>query len=159
MTTIVFDGKTLACDSQVSSHHRIVANDGKKIFTPPEGEVWRIYGKTVKAIGISGDYAAVFEIIEALKSEKGLANTTAFPEKTSFSLLSILEDGKVLDTSKDSDDKYIATCEVSPPVAIGSGMEFALGAMAAGLSAEAAVDVAIQLDLYSGGPIQSKVLF
>src|SRR5699024_3263892 len=38
--------------------------------------------------------------------------------------------------------------------AIGSGGDFALGAMAFRASAEAAVEVAVRLDIHSGGPVR-----
>lgn len=42
-----------------------------------------------------------------------------------------------------------------PFYALGSGGDIALGAMAAGASAEEAVEIAIRFDVYSGGPIRS----
>lgn len=42
-----------------------------------------------------------------------------------------------------------------PPYAIGSGRDFAMGAMLAGASARQAVEIACARDIYSGGAIQS----
>ena len=44
--------------------------------------------------------------------------------------------------------------EIEPPFAIGSGGNFALGAMWAGSSAEEAVEIATHLDVKTGGKIQ-----
>lgn len=51
--------------------------------------------------------------------------------------------------------KHGAEALRAPFWAGGSGAEFALGAMSAGASAEAAVASAITHDIYSGGPIQT----
>ena len=43
---------------------------------------------------------------------------------------------------------------VQPPVAVGSGCEFAIGAMAAGASSADAVRIAAKFDINTGGPVQ-----
>ena len=45
MTTIVFDGKTLACDGQVTVEERSAATQYRKIHTPPEGTTWKLLGE------------------------------------------------------------------------------------------------------------------
>lgn len=47
-------------------------------------------------------------------------------------------------------------CDLGQPfIALGSGADYALGAMAAGATATEAVQVAISLDVYSGGQVET----
>jgi len=48
--------------------------------------------------------------------------------------------------------------EIEQPYAIGSGMPYALAAMKAGVSAEKSLQVAMEMDVYSGGDVTKLVL-
>ncbi|EQB1369305.1 hypothetical protein ACYB2G_003780 [Salmonella enterica subsp. enterica serovar Chester] len=166
MTTIVFDGKTLACDGQVTVEERSAATQYRKIHTPPEGTMWKLLGEDVKAIGLAGDVAALQSVRQELTLERfggiergGVRFETTYPEQIEFIVLAVLTDGRVIDASKCKDNKYASYVFVEPPYAIGSGAHYALGALGAGVDAPTAVEVAKRYDLYSGGQTQTLKLF
>ncbi|UBX49459.1 hypothetical protein LDO51_01115 [Providencia alcalifaciens] len=57
MTTIVWDGKTLASDSQSQVGSMVTSIDSPKIHRPQHGK-WVINNSEIKTIGIAGDITA-----------------------------------------------------------------------------------------------------
>lgn len=55
-------------------------------------------------------------------------------------------------------DEKLVPYVVDYPYALGSGSEYAMGAMYAGKNAKEAVDIACELDIYSGGDVHSVML-
>lgn len=166
MTTIVFDGETLAGDGQVTVDDRSAATQYRKLHTPPEGTTWKLLGEDVKAIGLAGHLAAIQAVCDELAyvsptpaRANGVCFNTVFPEQLEFAVLAVLNDGRVVDIAKHKDTKCASYVFVEPPYAVGSGAQYALGALGAGVDAPTAVEVAKRYDLYSGGQTQTLKLF
>ncbi|MCG9534382.1 MULTISPECIES: hypothetical protein [Providencia] len=151
MTTIAWDGVTLAADSQSQVGSMIVSLKEQKIFEADKKHPLKINGRRIQVIGICGDMSAKDEIWQTLSS--GVNFSTAFNELSDFSIIAIDFDGKAFVVSKNKDEKHAYVYEAEAPLAIGSGDSFAMGAMKSGKSAEEAVKVAMSLDVYSGGEV------
>lgn len=158
MTTIAFDGKTLASDSQLTLGDLRLDSHTQKIFQPNTGEFWYVNGEKAMAFGVSGKLSAVQAVRAALASGmsgyRGLTADSRFPKGDSFKYLVITEAGEVYAGGQYSDDETPWLARVSPPIAVGSGAEFAVGAMATGASAEFAVEIASRFDVNTGGGVQ-----
>lgn len=143
MTVIAFDGETIAADGQSTNGSTIVELTKKKlrIVDGPHGRV---------CIGGAGDSAALEAFIEWYQDE-----TKAFPHAgtgTDFTALVVKADGTALIYRE-----CIKTpIKASIPVAIGDGMDIAIGALLALVPANAvaAVEIACARNIYCGGDIQ-----
>ena len=130
MTTIATDGKTIAAESR-SIGSFIVQGDVKKLYRLKDGRV----------AGTCGASWATEVFIQWMNGEG---------EKP------VIEDGfgaLVLGEEVTFYCSKLSPLIVKPPYAIGSGCEFAMGAMLAGKSPKEAVKIAIKLDEGSGGKI------
>lgn len=137
MTTIAFDGVSICADTLVSS-------DGVRM-----GHAEKIIKTKNGVVACSGDMATCAKIVDWIG--KG-ASKKRLPALTSD------EDFNVLWIDKKKRAWHIETSLVPfracVPCAEGSGSDFALAAMTAGMNARKAVELAIKLDCYSGGEIQ-----
>jgi hypothetical protein len=137
MTTIATDGKTIAADGQNTSGWEIVDLQYEKI---------RAVNGSVYAT--SGDAGMLDPLIAW--SEAGAAAKDV-PQKygDGWSFLVISREGRKL---------YTSGCPYPTPVpkefTLGSGGDYARGAMRAGKSPAEAVAIAIELDAASGGTIR-----
>lgn len=139
MTTVAFDGKTLATDSQGGGNHFAYEN-GPKYFKDQQG---RIYGYT-------GELQCVPEFKDWLNGgQKDPLPNFAEPEGSRLVVLLASKEGSYL-----YEDRCIPF-KVSTPYAIGTGARFAMAAMMAGADAKRAVEIAIELDIYSGGEVHT----
>jgi hypothetical protein len=132
MTTIAWDGRTLAADKQSTSGG--TPTPTTKIFEAisPDGERW-IYG-------CSGQSAMCQEFTRRLNA--GLPMT----DMTDFDVLAVDPAGGVWWASHN----LVWSRMQVKNWAMGSGADYALGAMAAGASAAAAIDIAMRLDVNTG---------
>ncbi len=136
MTTIAYDGEMIAADSQASGDHiRMV----KKIYHW-EGSFF----------GCCGYHQQALAFKEWISSGKDKPTRGDMDE---FHSLFINTKGKCLRY-----DSMLIPYEADPPFAIGSGCDFAMGAMLAGKTAEEAVEIAKKLDPYTGGDVQVVIL-
>jgi ATP-dependent protease HslVU (ClpYQ) peptidase subunit len=133
MTTIATDGRSMAGDGQREQNDTIVDTHAVKVCRLRDGLI----------VGTCGDVAAGLMLIEWL-SEGGAEPD--FDGKVNALLLH--PDGSV-----DMLDRNCKPIRVSVPVAIGSGMDFAIGAMEFGASPEQAVEIASRRDPNTGGSI------
>lgn len=144
MTTIAFDGKTMACDTRVVCGSNCYNTDTK------------IYENDFAVIGVAGD-AGVGDI---LVGDRGIL----VPKHYDY-------DFEALVFVKDTEKVYKVAfykswdCALSSviPVAdsfatVGSGAPYALAAMYLGNTATRAVTVAAQFDTNTGGKIITKQL-
>jgi len=136
MTTIAWDGETLAADSLVTEQGNRVGHVSK---VGAIGSVlWGVCGgidqlekfRTWFCSGMIGD-------APPMKSS-GDREAQAI----------VIHDGRVLSLSVDGWDSIRSDC-----YAMGSGKEAALGAMALGHTAEEAVRAACAIDIYTGGDV------
>ncbi len=130
MTTLAWNGATLAADSQQTGEF-IRQVRCRKVF---------------KYKGIS--YGTCGNISDALLFRAWLEKPQRFRPGKEFGALKI-ENGKAFEL--DSDLVWIP---VGKPYAMGTGAAYALGAMLAGATAAKAVRIAIDCDPYSGGKVQ-----
>jgi len=135
VTTIAFDGKTLAADSQTS----LYKGRAVKIHRLNDGSLYGASGNLSEGVAV-----------------RLWLNDPALPmPKVADSFHAILiRDGQLFALENDLtlvpyQCKYFA---------VGSGREYAMAAMLLGKTAREAVEVAIQLDINSGGEIQSLPL-
>ena len=137
MTTIVWDGKTVAADGMGVWGGTCYRTQKLRLVQRAPGDFW--------VFGLSGDAPhcqALFEYWEGLRSEAPIPT----PETGINALCVELASGKCWFAS----DQRLVWTPVSGNFAIGSGAEYALGALMVGTSALMAVKVAGQLDVNTG---------
>ncbi|QVW28513.1 putative protease [Erwinia phage pEa_SNUABM_8] len=158
MTTIAYDGETLSSDSQVTqAQYRLDVNT-PKIFEPGETESWVVEGVNAVAFGVAGPLEAqqvVRSVLAGFGSTCGVTTATAWPKGISMSFIIIDENGGVYTGGQEPDAERGWLAKVKPPMAVGSGCEFALGAMFAGAPSAVAVMSAIRYDVNTGGGVQT----
>ena len=138
MTTIIWDGTHLISDSQVTQGEtKDTIQKIHKVKTP--------YG--IRLVAFAGAIGHAPEVL-ALVSQ-GADPTQLVGEDAQ--VLVISKEAAVLVNNKES-------WKQAPPVVIGSGTMAAKAVLALGYSAEVAVKVACQVDLYSSTPIKKLKL-
>lgn len=135
MTTIATDGKSMAGDGQRELGGTIVYSNAEKVQQLADGRI----------IGTAGDTGFGLAIVDWLE---GRADKPAKEPEQGFSALVLAPGGKVSVI-----DRYGVELPVLAPAAVGSGMDFAIGAMEAGISPEASVRIAARRDPNTGGKI------
>lgn len=130
MTTIAWDGKTIASDSQSAGTY--VDQHGATKIVKRDGKI----------IAGSGRFSTVCEYFDG---------NTEFDDESYF----IEIDQK---TGKARVIEAKGSYPIKPPQDIGSGCDFAMGAMLAGKSASEAVKIAIKLDSNSGGKVKAVII-
>ncbi|OQS10079.1 hypothetical protein B0T37_10545 [Chromobacterium violaceum] len=144
MTTIAFDGITMAADGRATAEDVILADDLQKLHRL-ETNRWSGRPVIIGMAGVTRSVPGALAWIEGLAEQPG--------ENADFAAL--VWDGERLIMVSDE----CLTPESWPaPMAIGSGKIPALAAMRAGANAPRAVEVAITMDVYSGGCIRTVVL-
>ena len=141
MTIIATDGRTMAADGLTTECGVIVALDSVKVERLPDGSLF----------GAAGDCAGG----DALRDWVICGGKGSFPSVEHASGLHLRVDGSI--------DLYDTTCPSRPlrcpaPMAIGSGMEPALGAMDAGATPRRAVEITIARTPTCGGKITEEAL-
>lgn len=139
MTTVATDGVTIAADGRTTAGNEIVNDSTRKIHRLPDGSV----------VAEAGTCTASITAIEEL-SDAMLEGRPPKFAKGEYTLLRLRADGKAVIYWGE-----LTPVEVPTPYAIGSGGEFARGAMAYGASAAVAVRIATKLDSKSGGRVRS----
>lgn len=141
MTTIAWDGITLAADRKMGDRYNV-----QKIFKVPQG--W--------AAGC-GDYDLVIEVVQWLCDGADRNNLPNLPDKyreavAPADIIVITPKGKVNWLTW----PYMRFQPVTEKkVAFGSGSDFAMGAMAAGATAREAVAIACRYDSNTGQGIDA----
>lgn len=153
MTTIAFDGTTLAADSQTTQEGVRLSMQAEKIHVRPEGSTWKVNGEMVAAFGVAGKLNSAYLVQYAMALD-GFDASHSFPKGTSLTFLAVTVDGNVYVGGQNEDDDWAWLSKVSAPMAVGSGAEFAIGAMAAGTTAAKAVIIAARFDTATGGGVQ-----
>jgi ATP-dependent HslUV protease subunit HslV len=134
MTTIAYQNGVMAGDSQANYNDTQVGRLTKVI---------KVNGMLAGAAGDLQDVQIFFDWVT-----HGMHDTNK-PEELNFVGMVVTKTGKVLQF-----DKKVVAFEIEAPFhAIGSGREFAIGAMEAGASAYQAVVAAAKYDNSTGGEI------
>ena len=134
MTTIAYRDGILAADTRMTQGSALVGNVVKIVRRKKDGAL----------AGGAGDCSWVQSFHRwVLRGEKGDLDP---PGDDSKGLLITRKKIELFEAS--------GPVEFNPPFfAMGSGRDFAMGAMAAGASAEEAVRLAMQLDAFTGGDV------
>ncbi|MFC4158692.1 hypothetical protein [Chitinimonas lacunae] len=136
MTTVAWDGTTVAADTQANNSG--LRSRTKKLHRLQDGRIYAFSGEIQ-------DGRAVYDWLNGgEKSPKPAVSS-------SFVALLICPNGHAYTI----EDKLVLLPVLEGFRAIGSGRNFAMGAMAVGADAVKAVAAAIQLDVYSGGDIET----
>lgn len=135
MTTIVWDTKTFAADRQTTFGGTPVA--GNKITKTK-------YKGQEAFIGTAGEVEVCTAVEDWIKA--GCKGSPKLPEEPQFSAMIVVKSGEVYFMSGST----FAHSMGKTKWAIGSGADYALGAMYAGRSAKEAVEIASQLDTGTG---------
>ena len=135
MTTLVFDGKYIACDSQVTQGSTKLLAEKWVTCNLPDG--------TPALCMMAGTFSEGRAAVAALVA--GGDVLSALGEDTT---LLVAAKGTV--TVYDSDSHWVEP----GPYCVGSGGHFAYAGLELGLSADQAVDLAARLDLYSSSPVK-----
>lgn len=135
MTTIACDGKSMAGDGQREMRGTISTRRALKVRRLQDGSI----------VGTSGDVALGAKLTEWL--DVGGEAPKLEPE-SGFNALRLMPDGRIL-----LYDKHCHPSMIEAPIAIGSGMDLAIGAMLAGKSVCEAVEIAATRDPGTGGEI------
>lgn len=146
MTTIAYRNGVLAGDSRAYSGERMPIGTKTKVHRLSDGS---LFGVSSGCIGADALVRAWVE--DGCKPEQ---KDQVKPEN--FQLLLIRPNGDVFFAR---DNLSLSGPLVAPYVAIGTGAEYAMGAMEMGADSATALSVAIKLDPFSGGPITTLKLF
>lgn len=137
MTTIVYRDGVMAADSRAWSGGHSPIGMKNKVHRLEDGTLVGC------ASSIPGAAEAAVQWYRAGADPKG-------EPPREFNLLVVRPDGSAYLAD---DNPYLSGPLHAPYFAIGSGRQFALGALAMGADAVEAVSIGIQLDTCSGGPI------
>lgn len=158
MTTIVYDGKTLASDSQATQESVVMLAQAKKIYEPGPDEYWEIMGVKVLAMAIAGDPDMLPWAIEELN--KGVTHKTDFGT-AEVNFISILVDETGLGwlwgcsrMPKRGLDNYIMS-PITGVLSAGSGQTLANALLSVGLTAPDVIEKVSKLDIFTGGDVQT----
>jgi ATP-dependent protease HslVU (ClpYQ) peptidase subunit len=149
MTTIAYKDGILAADSQVSAGNRICNNDFHKVQRIDSPDYGSVY---IAAAGTLSHILEMFDFVETLfAGEEPEAIKFASDQ---FQVVMLREDGTLLEGILTEASTNILWIECENPWSIGSGSDFAMGAMFAGMSAEEAVSLASRLDVYTNDNVK-----
>jgi len=135
MTTIATDGKTMASDTLLSGSFR-EQFDSVKLFRIDNA----VYG-------ISGDWGLSMAYIDWVRAGRPKDDK---PDASGQWNALFVKDGKIW-----WEGEGLRPIENGTPNAIGSGKDFAMGAMLAGATPSQAVKIAMMLDTSTGGKIRT----
>lgn len=149
MTTIAWDGITLAADDQATQGSRKSFGE-RKVHHAPAGLF--IYGEKVIIMGFSGTAGDERHIIQYLTDDK-VNSQTEMHDQIECTAILVTEKNRCFSVQKSADKKLPWIYENKAPYAIGSGADFAITAMHLGKDAVEAVIVASKLDAYTGSTV------
>lgn len=146
MTTIVWDGKTLAADGRMTAGNKIVEDNRAKIFIDT---VNKLRGATVICYALAGSADMTYRIGEWIAA--GCPHTTEEGKpidwgEAYFELIIVTTESVFMYHSESND-----LLEIFHKVVLGSGGEFAQTALHMGKDARASVKIGAEMDLFSGG--------
>lgn len=140
MTTIAWDGRSIAAD------RRLTGTGGVATV----GKLFRLGGGVI--MGGAGHYSQVVEVVAWIKEGANPKKKPEFPEELAESsdLIMVKPDGTCYWLTW----PYLRQVKINEPfTAVGSGADYAIGAMAAGADARKAIQIAARFDPYTGGRV------
>lgn len=161
MTTITYRDGILAADTQgnwrdtptsVSKIYK-VHGDGDAVYLAGSGVLWRIREVVKQCESIADDGPGIYRSLwEAIALRFYDKHHDTKPDETPSCLLIQAGTGNVLWLEG---PRFGAVTFNRGYVALGSGADYAMGAMAAGADAVQAVQIAIDHDIHTGGVVES----
>lgn len=150
MTTIAFDGETIAADSLITSHGNNVGEAGKIAINSNNTEIY----------AFAGDIATFPAWIKWWQGSQDPKDIPVIPADSRCVLIIVNEEGIF---EVDSSAPYKTECGIKihdgrTVYAAGSGQDLALGALFVGAKAASAVDAAKHFDTGTGGSINVVTL-
>lgn len=142
MTTIAYDGKTIAADSLCSQGQERVPQPVQKIHVRDTMAGPRIFA-------FSGAVSMERAVIEWVNAGGDPEKQPGPGQGCEYEMIVIDRDGA---RSYTQHSPY--PFDIDAPYCVGSGNKYAIAALTLGHSASVAVEVATRLDLYSGGHTQ-----
>lgn len=139
MTTIAWDGSTLATDSQGTLGENKSGGVHKKLFTNVG---------PFAAVALSGELRSFPTVLDSFKSGE--------VAETQLEVAGICVDD--MGKAYEFDGFHWTFQKVKPKTAMGTGWALATAAMQGGADASLALKIACKLDLYSGGRIQKYTI-
>ena len=136
MTTVVWDGESIASDSRATAGGTVLAGKCQKIFRN-KGAVYAVCGEVATAIAMKD-----WLIAGADPDDYPMFNADEYTVLMIKDRVGYVYAGERF------------PFEVSPPFAMGTGKEIALGALLAGADIQQAVEIACQLDPESAAPVK-----
>lgn len=130
MTTIAWDGRVLAADTQCSIHRMST----EKLHRLADGSL----------VGMAGNSGTCLRVVKALDA----GEVEPF-DPGEYAYLRVWPDGRAEFSTGDG-----AVPMQQPYFAIGSGADYAMGALAMGADAMAAVRIAALFDSHTGGRVE-----
>lgn len=142
MTTVICDGKNIAADSRIGNDKHTYNTEFSKIDRYRD-IIYGITGNTVDMV-LFKDY-----IEGGTKDLEFIKNNLS----DNFSALSLFYDKEGKYNKLFYYNNKLVPVEIKPPYAIGSGGILALAALKAGASIKRSVEIACELDNFSGGTV------
>lgn len=146
MTTIAYDGHYVVADGRSTVGNLVTGKRARKVWIID----MMINGLQEKAIFAgAGSYQSINMVRSHLEREDFLqAEVVPELEPGSFSGMVVLGDGRCYIL-----EDRLVPMEQEYPTAIGSGTDYAMAAMSLGKTAIEAVELACELDVYTGGEL------
>lgn len=141
MTTIACDGRVMAADTQISGDY-IDHHEMRKVVVLNSGAI----------CGMAGYTRVVAPFIEWLNNGCPPSEKPKTEDDKDFTALLLKKQGDVTELYCYESPEFVPF-QVGWPAAIGSGAQFAMGAMFMGADAVKAVMAAIRYDVHSGGSV------
>jgi ATP-dependent protease HslVU (ClpYQ) peptidase subunit len=156
MTTIAYDGRVLVSDSQLHHGETMQPAPFRKIHIPEDDEYWEINGTKVIAFGLVGNPYTLNFIKDKLREGVDYKTKFEVPGNEEFEAILIDENGlsHMWVVINQKNEMVSSVIPMLPPLAIGSGDQFAIAVMSIGKSAHTAVKAAMKLDIFTGGNLQ-----
>lgn len=149
MTTIAVSKKEMACDLQATSSNGYKFKVETKILELPEDTAEELFGVKKVLMGFCGSVADWGEAVTWLHD-----TSQRLPRLRDIDMVALTSGGHILRANNlrnwlKVNEKFTA---------IGSGMTFALGALAAGKTPQEAVSIASKLDAATGMGVKNYTL-
>ena len=152
MTTIAWDGKVIAHDSQSTAGNLVMANQVKSFIVNASDGLF-IRGELASLIvcsGTSGDERWARHFMRNSSCD----DVFELPDELSFNLWVFTASGNCYSIHKQQGNKHPSVYLVLPPLANGSGTDIAMTAMYLGQSASDAIITASVLDAYTDSNVK-----
>lgn len=148
MTTIAFDGRYLAADGRSTFGNMINGKRAQKIFGP--FPVHYCGESHQAALAIAGSYESGHRLrdylVNACEISEEQADRPQFDDDAGFEAVLYVQNVGTFTI-----ERNLVPLPAEVPITLGSGSQFALGALAAGKTPLEAVKVAAELDCFTGG--------